>query len=319
LREAAVEQLVREVEEKRQQLEERERKSVGREKELQAREQRVGEREEKWNETEKRMAQNAAKLSSVVHFNVSGTRFSVEKEKLLQHKGSLFEEMMVTNHSQFTPTGEIFINRDPELFKHISRYLVCGEQIPALQDNVKLQKELDYFKIPFGLPIQSELLDKTNFANTISAWIPNRRFKLLFKATVDGFSPADFHQHCDNKGPTLTIMLTNKGYLCGGYSANPWDSTSTFKTSAEAFIFTLSNPHRIPPTKYNCSVHIHSIYCSPSSGPVFGVNDIHPTPLLSNCISKFPVSYTDTTGKGNSTFAGYQCFTLSDIEVFLVY
>ena len=43
---------------------------------------------------------------SYLFFSTGGTKFSVLKEKLLQHKGSLFEEMIVSNHAQQLPSGE---------------------------------------------------------------------------------------------------------------------------------------------------------------------------------------------------------------------
>ena len=43
---------------------------------------------------------------SFLFFSTGGTKFSVSKEKLLQHKGSLFAEMIVSNHSQQLPSGE---------------------------------------------------------------------------------------------------------------------------------------------------------------------------------------------------------------------
>ena len=33
-------------------------------------------------------------------------------------------------------------------------------------------------------------------------------FKLIYRATEDGFDPEIFHRKCDSKGPTLIIMKT---------------------------------------------------------------------------------------------------------------
>jgi len=336
VREAAMDQLVLEMKGKTHELEERERKYVVIEKELKMKHRIVKENKEKWTEIERGMKQNAAKLPTVVHLNVSGSRFSVSKEKLLQHKGSLFERMMMTNHSQQLPsTGEIFIERDPELFKHVVRFLVDGT-LPA--PSKSLQNEFEYFKIPFGLPviqtvpppnlksthqIQSALLKRTSFANNITEWLPKRNFQLLYKATVDGFSSASFHKKCDNKGSTLTLIRSNNRYLFGGYSVPSWDSTTSYKDHVEGFLFTFSNPHNLPPTKYSrYQQNPHAICCHPSYGPTFGggcdlyvADNSHQN--NQSCIW-FPYSYVDTTGKGRNTFTGADLFTTSDIEVFSI-
>ena len=69
-REVAVEKRENEVQGKNQQMQEREGKCLEREKKLEAREREVVAKEEKWIEIEKRMQQNAAKLPTVIRFNV---------------------------------------------------------------------------------------------------------------------------------------------------------------------------------------------------------------------------------------------------------
>lgn len=67
----------------------------------------------------------------------------------------------------------------------------------------------------------------------------------------DGFRTMDLHRQCDKKGSTLTIIYSKEGYIFGCYSPDDWQITGN-KTNAhpETFVFTLSNPHSIPPTRY---------------------------------------------------------------------
>ena len=46
-------------------------------------------------------------------------------------------------------------------------------------------------------------------------WLDNRNFKseLLFRKSRDSSNPEDFHNKCDNKGNTITIIETTKGYI----------------------------------------------------------------------------------------------------------
>lgn len=47
---------------------------------------------------------------------------------------------------------------------------------------------------------------------------------LLYRGSRDGWMHADFHNLCDDRGPTLTILKTKKGRVCGGYTKLAWAS-----------------------------------------------------------------------------------------------
>ncbi|CAF4311702.1 unnamed protein product, partial [Rotaria sordida] len=100
---------------------------------------------------------------------------------------------------------------------------------------------------PNGTLLQKEHQKKLNefYGKT------NQRWELIYKATHDGFDANTFHSRCNNKGPTMTIIQSNNNYLFGGYTAIPWTSEGdSYKNDTTAFLFTLTNPHNIPPTKY---------------------------------------------------------------------
>ena len=56
---------------------------------------------------------------------------------------------------------------------------------------------------------------------------PNVKIVLLYRGSRDGWSPANFHTFCDNKGPTIIFVKTSTGRLCGGFSKIPWDSAGS--------------------------------------------------------------------------------------------
>ena len=54
--------------------------------------------------------------------------------------------------------------------------------------------------------------------------LPNiARFKLLFRASENDFSATMFHQKCNDKQPTLTIIESNHGHIFGGYTKGKWE------------------------------------------------------------------------------------------------
>ena len=66
----------------------------------------------------------------------------------------------------------------------------------------------------------------------------NVSFKLLFKASIHGYGAGNFHNICDEKNPTLTIIKSDFGNIFGGFTEIPWKSTGNLGWfDAKAFLF----------------------------------------------------------------------------------
>jgi hypothetical protein len=149
----------------------------------------------------------------------------------------------------------------------------------------------------------------------------HQKWELIYKGSRDGFDSNAFHTRCNNQGPTMTIVLSNNNHLFGGYTSVAWTSSGSYGNDAQAFLFTLTNPHDIPCTKYLVKPGNvgYAAYHNSGNGPTFGSG--HDLYIVSNCHSSnssinFPSGYNDTTGKGSATFTGGSNFLTSDIEVF---
>ncbi|CDW81058.1 tldc domain-containing protein [Stylonychia lemnae] len=71
----------------------------------------------------------------------------------------------------------------------------------------------------------------------------NGQCKLIFKATNDGFTASNFHQKCDNKGPTISFIQSEHGQVFGGYTTVSWttpDNNNKLNNDNDAFVFSLS-------------------------------------------------------------------------------
>ncbi len=68
-------------------------------------------------------------------------------------------------------------------------------------------------------------------------------FKLLYKATRDGFNSFSFHMKADQRGPTITIVRSaNNDKVFGGYTSVPWTSAEyKWVRDEKAFIFCLTD------------------------------------------------------------------------------
>jgi hypothetical protein len=154
------------------------------------------------------------------------------------------------------------------------------------------------------------------YGNDIQKW------NLVYKGTKDGFTIDDFHRCSDSQGPTMTIIQTLDNYLFGGYTSVSWNFHQGVKsgvTDRTAFLFTLTNPHGISPTKYPIKSSGEHAVVPNAMGPTFGQYDICVYPnsnLNSQSFIKFPTYYNDSTGKGYLTFTGSTNFTTTDIEIY---
>jgi len=93
----------------------------------------------------------------------------------------------------------------------------------------------------------------------------------LYIASKDGDGAANFHDKCDNKGPTVVIVESTDGYVFGGYtdqswSFHPWYASASSSTTS--FLFQL----RPNFSQYNIkdSDTKHAIIKDKTRGPIFG-------------------------------------------------
>jgi hypothetical protein len=104
----------------------------------------------------------------------------------------------------------------------------------------------------------------------------NDKWSLLYRGTRVGFDSDDFHSKCDNHSNTFTIVkVKQSSYIFGGFTTVEWDSTSEWKSDANAFIFSLTNKDNQPlKMRINPDEQHHAIFCHSEYSPTFGVGDI---------------------------------------------
>jgi hypothetical protein len=186
------------------------------------------------------------------------------------------------------------------------------------------------------------ILSNVNGPNT------KRNVQLLYRSSRDGKDADAFHQLCDNKGPTVTVIRDSNGNVFGGYTSKSWNSNGKHVEDPAAFVFTLKNPANIrarrfdlkvgPPATQQHNLHynnrhyaqnvpndtsvsrIRAIYCDPKCGPIFGNNDIHINATQDeSCYTNIGQVYDNNTGfDGRTIFTGRYNFTPDEIEVFSI-
>ncbi len=95
------------------------------------------------------------------------------------------------------------------------------------------------------------------------------KWKLLYRASKDGFNGGAFHSRCNSIKKTITIIKTTNSCVFGGYTDEAWTAAKQYIWDNNAFIFSLVNEGN-QPTKIKCSNPEYAIYSRPDRGPVFG-------------------------------------------------
>ena len=139
------------------------------------------------------------------------------------------------------------------------------------------------------------------------------KFELLFRKSRDGSSCKTFHKYCDNKGPTLTLVETKKGYKFGAYTPHSFQSITGYspKSDNKTFIFSLNLMQKFTKIK-NDSL----LYFDPNFGPCFGqggsdfyLNNNLDTGQTVN--SSFLTKFELTNGEGGT-------FEVKELEIYKV-
>lgn len=113
---------------------------------------------------------------------------------------------------------------------------------------------------------------------------------LLFDSQTDGDRAKTFHEKCDYKRCTLTVLETNKDQRFGGYTNEYFESPDEWfdKEDSNAFVFSLTNKKI-----YNVLKNSPAISCDKEYGPYFRDDHI--------CIvDKFLSNESGTCSKGKN-------------------
>ena len=165
---------------------------------------------------------------------------------------------------------------------------------------------------------------KNDEKKMINDWIDpysekNITSELLFRTSVDGDNSNNFHNKCNEKGPTITFIKTSVGKRIGGFTMISWDSSGSYKKDLDAFIFSLDTCQKFVQWRNFGD----SIYCHSSYGPTFG--DGHDLYIASGCKSN-----TSSYCNSNYSYGFYYSYNLinpgnqstsfqvSDYEVYLI-
>ena len=119
-----------------------------------------------------------------------------------------------------------------------------------------------------------------NYISLFASWIDkkgslhcnkNYDFKLLYRASRDGFDNPSFHRNCDNKGATIWVAkIQGSTQLIGGYNPLDWSGNSVWKSTTDSFAFNFADGKNISTAKLgyvDANNTGNAIFCHKDVGP----------------------------------------------------
>ena len=227
-------------------------------------------------------------FSSIVHLDIGGHCFKTSAQTLTNDPNT---KLAAIGSGKITPCedGVFFFDRDGTYFRFILNYLRDGKLIlpEGATFREELQAEAEYYGIqgiidelraseptvqaskPAKTFEESVLLTNENHQSVLKGWLPSQegKWRLLYRASRDGFAAAAFHSKCDNKGPTVTVVKSGNN-IFGGFTEVSW-SSGKFPDFTGRFpfdqIFRFEIPG-IPCNEWNSNFPVRSINQSQAIG-----------------------------------------------------
>jgi len=161
-----------------------------------------------------------------VKINTTNESFK-EVKHLIEFIDQAIEEQRTKIDKQRIELDEHKVKLD-RLKKHFLNYSIEAVSTPKLDPN----ERLDFFD-----PSSILTSDQKRELNLLCNFATNTRWRLLYRASIDGFAAKSFHEKCDGIPMTLSIIKTTNSYVFGGYASEPWNQSGEYINDKNAFIF----------------------------------------------------------------------------------
>jgi len=187
-----------------------------------------------------------------ITLNVGGHHFTTSVQTLTNDSNSMLAAMF-SGRFELEPCedGAFFIDRDGTYFRYILNYLRTGKlTLPKDATFLKeLQEEAEFYQIqgiideliffesklsvstPSEALVESKILINEEHQSILKDWLSplQGKWRLLFRASRDGFTAEIFHSKCDSQGPTVTILKSGN-CIFGGFTDVSWTRSKFART-----------------------------------------------------------------------------------------
>ena len=135
-----------------------------------------------------------------------------------------------------------YICKYPDIiWNYIQTNNIPKSTIAQLKDGNELRNDLelihDHNKAIFLKIIKYSIHHHTSFLlgstiidyqydSYLREWVGNYSMRMIYRASDYGYTANSFHEHCDNQGSTLVVIMNEHGWIFGGYTTQSWNERS---------------------------------------------------------------------------------------------
>ncbi len=169
----------------------------------------------------------------------------------------------------------------------------------------------------------TKILDAAGIAK-VNGWYgdANAQWSLCYRRSEHGAQASTFHNLCNNKGPSISLIKTNTNQIFGGYNPLSWKSSGSYANTTQSFLFSVTNNAKFP----YCNNAANSVYDAPNYGPTWGGNhDLYvegnmttgyANPGYSHCCPN-PPGCNSCTACQNLMAGSYNSWQIVELEVWV--
>jgi hypothetical protein len=237
------------------------------------------------------------------------TSYSSNKNNSLSQNKNCSNDILDTNNNNVVIKNNIELNYN--ILKDIKAKRI--NKVKGLYDIINSPDELYMIvnKILYKYCKYKKNNNTINYENKYSFCLIN-----LFDSSIHGDSAEAFHNRCDYKFNTISLIETNSGHRFGGYTSECFESPNNYfdKKDNLSFVFSLDKMRT-----YDVIKGKYAISCDKGYGPYFRDDHIC---IVDEFFSK--ESGTCIKGKGFSTLKNYELnsgkkyFTVKRLQVFQI-
>ena len=196
-------------------------------------------------------------LNELIFNSVWDTVTKAYKQIVFEIKKDYTKKILIENKYYIN----IIIPVDYEYYKQINLtiprkikidnniYQNLVNEVKILNEKIDLLNNKLYDKTKMFFNVSSIIRNDFDKQKKLTNWIEQKLNKniilqLIFKMTENGFTAKDFHQYCDNKGPTLILIKTSNDEIIGGFTPLNWEAKrereSKYDELGLTFLFSLT-------------------------------------------------------------------------------
>jgi len=132
---------------------------------------------------------------------------------------------------------------DVDALGNVRRRLQDGGHAAQLRACVSMLKVMDLYRHNHSkLTLAQGVVhwQERTYLNQLLKPLSKKMAKIpIYLASKDGDRAVDFHEKCDNKGPTVVIVETTTGNVFGGYTGVSWSRSISNRRAPTSFLFQL--------------------------------------------------------------------------------